>query len=255
MLQLRGSSSVSVISWASSILLDPRALPTSGRSVCLLPSWLIPSNICQLRFTFLLFGHLIFTKGFPTLCRITFIYNMLFVGSNAHRAPPRQTICLSPTASCWWSGDPWTNISQIIACFGWHALWGILVSFVQQSLPCPTWPASCPWSTWLSTILQWMHHHPLWVCTLKSRHPKQTPSTRDLTSIVGPPSTLRCPYYDGLSLPKRQFSTPPVSSLGWSPTFSWHSQQLAMKDYGCCQHHWEFFKPQLPHWCHYSCCL
>lgn len=61
MLQLRGSSSVSVISWASSILLDPHALPTSGRSVCLLPSWLIPSNIRQLRFTFLLFGHFIFT--------------------------------------------------------------------------------------------------------------------------------------------------------------------------------------------------
>lgn len=93
--------------------------PTNKWTLCLLPSWLIPSNIRQLRFTFPLFGHLIFTKGFPTLCRITFIYNVLFVGSNAHRAPPQQTICLSPTASFWWSGDPWTNIPD--HCMFWVA--------------------------------------------------------------------------------------------------------------------------------------
>ena len=98
--QLRGSSSVSVISWANSILLNLLLLRMNGRSVCSLPSWPIPSNILRSRFIFPLFEPSILTKGSLTLYRTVIVYTVSTAVSCAHRATLRPIVYLSRTASC-----------------------------------------------------------------------------------------------------------------------------------------------------------
>ena len=99
--QLRGSSSVSVISWANSILQDLRVLQMNGRSVCSLPSWPTPSNILPSRFIFLLFEPSILIKGSLTLCRTVFVYSLSYAVLRARKASIRPTVYLSQAALCW----------------------------------------------------------------------------------------------------------------------------------------------------------
>ena len=57
------------------------------------------------------------------------------------------------------------------------------------------------------------------------------------------PFFLCCAGHDGLSFSKRQFSRAFVLPSGWSNSFSWPSHSVAKADHGCRWYCWELFEP------------